>query len=310
MTCFKPLTGYRTPQGTVSFKGGGPWQARLTVSCGNCIGCRAEKKREWAVRGMHELQMTAHPATGVEKACFLTLTYANAHLPENGNLSKPDWQNFAKRLRNRIGPFRYFMAGEYGDQGQRAHLHAILFQADLREDRVHYKTTDEGNDLYMSPTVDSAWGKGTHTLGRVSFDSMAYVASYVQTKITGENAAEHYQKVNPETGELYDQVPEFALMSRGGKHNKGLGYTWIEKWHRNVYPRDVVRLNGADMTPPQYYDRWYKEHFPEKWPEVQKQRAIKCERWAFDNTPERLEIKEKIFKAKYKRYKANKNKRR
>lgn len=307
MTCFKPLTGYRTAGGQIRFKGDGPWQQRLTVSCGSCSGCRAEKKREWAVRGMHEMQMTADPATGVEKACFLTLTYADEFLPENGNLQKRDWQTFAKRLRHEIGPFRYFMCGEYGDENERAHYHAILFQQDLREDREQYTTTPEGHDLFMSPTINNTWNKGLHTIGRVSFDSMAYVASYVQQKITGEKAAEHYTKINHETGEIYKQTPEFALMSRGRQDQRGLGYTWIKKWHRNVYPLDQVHLNGVVMTPPQYYDRWYKKTYPEKWPEVAKQRALKCDLWAHDNTPERLAVKERIFKNKCAQY--NKTKR-
>lgn len=313
MACFHPITGYRVPGGQVKFTGSGPWTQRVTVPCGSCVGCGAERQRQWGVRGMHELQMSEDPVSRIPTASFLTLTYATEHLPENGNLDVKHWQDFAKRARAKIGKFKFLMCGEYGDEDntERCHLHAILFGQDFSWDRTQSHKTPAGNQLFISPTLDKLWGKGLHTIGSVSFDSVAYVASYINKKVRGDEAKEYYRRTNLDTGEVYDQVPEFGLMSRGGRTGHGLGYSWIEKYHSEVYPSDEVIVNGTPGQPPDYYDRWYKKKYPDKWPEIEEKRKLKQEKYAADNTPERLAVKEAVFKARFRQYKErkrNKNK--
>jgi len=254
---------------------------------------------------MHELpfSLDTHPTRKTPKASFLTLTYSEAHLrtEENphANLDKRDWQLFAKRLRDQAGPFRFLMCGEYGDKRDRRHLHAIIFGHDFREDRVQTEKTNQGYNLFVSPLLDHAWGKGRHTIGDVSFDTISYVAGYINKKVNGEKADKHYRRINPVTGQSYAQVPEFALASR----NKGLGNQWIEKYHPEVYPRDEVIINGERGTPPNYYDRWYKENYPSEYEELTAKRLVKAKENAQDNTPERLAVKERVFKSKYANYK-------
>lgn len=300
MPCFHPIVGYRVPGGQVKTRGSGPWTERLTIACGQCVGCGAERQRQWGVRGMHELAMTIGPDRST-RASFLTLTYSDANLPENGILRLRDWQLFAKRLRRRHGRFRFLMCGEYGseDHTERCHFHAVLFGIDFREDRTKIHKTPKGHQLFISPALDAAWGLGIHTIGNVSFDSVSYVAGYINKQVRGEEKKEHYQRLNTETGELYDQVPEFGTMSR----NPGLGAKWIEKYHPEVYPADEVIVNGAPGVPPAYYDRWYAKHFPTAWEEVQERRKIKAEKNKADCTPERLAVRERVFKARHNNYK-------
>ena len=33
------------------------FDGKLTLPCGNCIGCRLERSRQWAVRCMHEASL-------------------------------------------------------------------------------------------------------------------------------------------------------------------------------------------------------------------------------------------------------------
>lgn len=66
----------------------------ITVPCGKCIDCRLDRSRDWALRCMHELQ------TSEFGACFVTLTYDDAHLPEGRSLDYRDFQLFMHRLRN------------------------------------------------------------------------------------------------------------------------------------------------------------------------------------------------------------------
>lgn len=306
MPCFHPLTGYRTPGGQVSFATQGPWVQRTTVACGSCVGCKAERTRQWAVRGMHELQMSTdgHPTNPLPRACFITLTYADEHLPENSQLVYRDWQLFAKKLRQKTGGFRFLMCGEYGDPGktERPHFHAIIFGCDFSIDRTPSHKTAEGHQLYLSPTLDKIWNKGFHTIGSVSHDSIAYCASYINKKVTGDKAQAHYERVNTKTGEVFNQVPEFGNMSR----NPGLGSSWIEKYHAEVYPRDEVLFKGKPATPPAFYDRWYAERFPEAMEAIKQKRVIKALKHAENNTRERLATREKVFKAGYSNYQLKK----
>ncbi len=253
---------------------------------------------------MHELPFCD------DKASFITLTYDDEHLPENGNLprcgvdketgevDKPvDWQNFAKKLRYHNGPFRYLMCGEYGEEKDRCHYHAIIFGHDFTEDRKFYKTSESGEKLYTSEKLKKSWDHGFHTIGSVSFDSACYVAGYIQKKIRGKTAKAHYSRKN-KNGEAYTQNPEFGLMSR----NKGLGHKWIERYYADVYPFDEVIINGKQQTPPSFYDRWYEKHFPSEWEEVKAKRKQKAVTNIEDNSPERLRVKKICFTSKHAAY--------
>ncbi len=264
---------------------------------------------------MHEV-----PFATDEKACFLTATYSDENLPENGNLKKSDWVKFAKKLRHKMGPFRFLMCGEYGSRKhtERCHMHAIILNHDFIEDRVPLETTEQGHQLYTSETLSKLWPHGFVSIGNVSHDSAAYVASYIQKKFKGkpEDKRRHYNHpsrdpnyINPNTGEIgtYDQVPEFALMSRGdnSKHpltGYGLGHAWITKYYREVYPRDEILVNGHLASPPDYYDRWYEQHFPAEMAEVKKQRLIRGAKHIENNSPERLAIRKAVFTSKAHQY--------
>ncbi len=51
------------------------------VPCGQCINCRLEKARQWAVRCVHEAQLYA-------QNCFITLTYSDEHIPQDHSIQK------------------------------------------------------------------------------------------------------------------------------------------------------------------------------------------------------------------------------
>jgi len=103
MPCYSPITGYRSKEINPTGKRSivfNPAKAEqrdqaLQISCGQCIGCRLERSRRWAVRCMHEAQMHRY-------SCFLTLTYSDEFLPSDGTLVLKDFQDFMKRLRKRV----------------------------------------------------------------------------------------------------------------------------------------------------------------------------------------------------------------
>lgn len=248
MPCYSPLTGYRSKDLTATGKRGIVFNRNASLSgspvpipCGQCIGCRLERSRQWAVRCMHE--KLSH-----DKSSFLTLTYDNDHLPRDMSLNKRDLQLFFKRAREAFGKFRYYACGEYGSETRRPHYHAIMFGLDFPDARF-YKASPTGDRWYRSDQLDKVWGAGFCTIGAVTFNSASYVASYVVDKITGPKAAEYYSYVDAD-GLVHSRLPEFTVMSR----RPGIGKAAYDLYGNHWYNRDSCVVNGKAVTPPRYYD--------------------------------------------------------
>lgn len=267
MGCYHPLSAYvhdrldgrRTIKVCKSYRGPdtvgfddsrlfpGETVRHVLLPCGQCIFCRLRKSLEWTVRCWHEYRMTS-------KGVFLTLTYDDDHLPcldgtRIGTLRYNDFQLFAKRLRQKVGSFRFLMCGEYGSHGtRRPHYHAILFGLTL-DDLQPWKR-EPTYVLYRSKTVESAWQNGFCTVGEIEPSCINYVCRYNLKKVTGAKADDWYQ----------GRTPEFLRMSL----KPGIGAGWLSHFQDDVYKldyitdeviRDSVRYNGHDVRPPRYYDK-------------------------------------------------------
>lgn len=250
--------------------------ALLQLPCGQCVGCRLERSRQWAVRCMHEASLH-------EDNCFITLTYDDASLPEDGSLDKRHWQLFAKRMRKRCGSFRFFHCGEYGEKLGRPHYHACIFGFDF-PDKVYFKDSHSGEKLYTSRLLDDLWSLGYGTVGAVSFESASYVARYVMKKVTGEAADSHYGGLQP----------EYVTMSR----RPGIARGWFERWSNEVFPSDEVIARGFPCKPPRYYDVLQEAAEPSVFDLVKRKRRIELRKHSKDLTPERLAVREKCAKAR------------
>lgn len=306
MSCYHPIKAYpygitKNGKQQLVFKAPSPGHQSIKVPCGQCIGCRLEKSRQWALRMTHEASL-------YEENSFITLTYDDEHRPEDYSLNKEHFKKFMKRLRQQAKrkygkeKIRYFHCGEYGEESYREHYHAILFNFDFR-DKTYYKTHND-NDLYTSDFLNSLWPFGHAIIGQFSFETAAYVARYVTKKITGKqaeaNKAIHglspYHRVNALTGELTEVIPEYATMSL----KPGIGKKWYETYQSDCYPSDFLVVNGVKMQPPKYYDSLYPDIQTIK--DRRKQRAIQHES---NNTPRRLRIRETIKMAQATQLKRN-----
>ncbi len=284
MACFSPIPAYRSHGGgiTCSPTNGGFYDRHLEVACGQCIGCRIERRRQWAVRILHESMMH-------DENSFVTLTIDDKHLPDDRSLDVRHFQLFLKRYRKSSGPLRYFHCGEYGDQTDRPHYHAILFGTNFSQDRKIYSET-KTNTLYQSEHLNSLWELGNCLIGDVSLQSARYVAGYINKKITGQRAEEHYQFIEPKTGEVFDRKPEYATMSR----RPGIGSTYYERWWRQMYPRDEVVVGTKPQQPPKYYDEKYKLTHPEEFEKIEKKRKAKAIKYEHEKTYDRLRTRERV----------------
>lgn len=295
MPCYGPLTGYYSAVVSDTGKRRIVFDKRrsltgipMSVPCGQCVGCRLERSRVWAVRLMHEKR--SH-----NRACFVTLTYDDDHLPllqgpgiyRRETLVMRDAQLFMKRLRKKFGEgIKFYMCGEYGDETFRPHYHAILYSVAF-DDMRRVGENKRGEGLFTSDQLSDLWPAGIHRVGEVTFDSCAYVARYVVKKITGDRADSHYA----------GRLPEFTNMSR----RPGIGKSYFEKYRSEILTHDSVVINGMEVTPPRFYGDMFLNSYnvPEateflKLKATRKRKAIAL---AWDNSGGffgRLRVKETI----------------
>lgn len=251
------------------------------VACGRCDGCLLDRSRQWAIRCDNERQMH-------DQNSFLTLTYSPENLIYGGNqygTLVPDhlmlfWKRLRKRIRKRI---RYFACGEYGDKFSRPHYHACLFGFDFPDKT--WDNTKNGNNYYHSDMLDDIWGHGRCVIGDVTFESAAYVARYILGKKFGKDAQRYKQE---------GIEPEFVRMSR----RPGIGSEWLDKFQSDVYPHDyMVIRNGIKVKPPKYYNQKYLKSHPLDYEDIQERRKIEAIPRMWNNTPERLRVRERVKKA-------------
>lgn len=288
MTCYSPMTLYPSKKGINPETGKIPLtgfkQSTMKngqrVPCGKCIGCHLERSWQWSIRCMAEAQES-------EFSEYVTFTYRDDALTyggaEHGILVPRDLELFWKRLRKEYGNgIRYFACGEYGDNTNRPHYHAIIYGVNLQDKK--YYSTKNGYKLYSSDNFNHIWGHGNCIIGDVTYESCAYVARYVLKKRTGANKA--YYAAN-------GIEPEFVRMSR----RPGIGLKWLEKYHRDIYPNDqMVIRGGSKRRPPRYFDLKFEEKNPQLMEQIRNSRKINAEKQWQENEPKRLKIREKIKK--------------
>lgn len=210
MLCISPVNGHR---------------------CGRCMACRISRQREKKIRICHESEYFI-------KKCFLTLTYDENHIPENGSLVKKDLQDFMKRLRKYFPAqsIKYFACGEYGDQTHRPHYHVILFGCDMYD--TPFKVLRKFKTECWCEC--RAWDKGQCTIAPFNEARASYVAKYCVKKWTGKDAEEHYQ----------GRQPEFCLASQG------LGLHWLKDHAKLVVQDGFIRVGQGGRAPlPRYYEQ-------------------------------------------------------
>ena len=303
MTCYRPLSAYRSHELTTKnnkrkinfLKYSAPWdkdhygEDYLELPCGQCIGCRIERSRQWAIRCVHEASL-------YENNCFITLTFSDEHLPKDRSLNVRHWQLFMKRLRKRFGAdIRFYHCGEYGEKFGRPHYHACVFNFDFPDKKLW--KTNNGQRIYTSEILSELWGQGFCTIGSVTFESAAYVARYIMKKVNGAAAEDHYQYIDPETGEIFDRKPEYTTMSR----RPGIGKAWFDKYYKDVYPGDFVVLNGKKMRPPRYYDTQYEILYPSEYEKLKEDRKVNAQKYVDNNTKERLNVREQVQRLRLKK---------
>lgn len=269
MGCNATITGYKSLRANengkypIMFRRTGDTEFKPTnLPCGRCMGCRIAKSKEWTIRCLHESALH-------DKNCFVTLTYDDNNLPDNRSLVKSDLQKFFKRLRKDYN-VRFFACGEYGDQLDRPHYHALIFGYDFSDDRD--LVADGKYRLYRSDYLERKWPCGYSTIGDLTPETAAYTARYCVKKVTGDHAASHYVRLDESTGELYYVEPEFIQMSR----RPGIGKAWFDQFKTDCYPKDFITQAGKRYKIPKYYDKLLEDIAPLELSQVKEARKVKA----------------------------------
>lgn len=255
------------------------------LGCGQCVGCRLDRSRQWANRCLLELEYH-------DSAYFVTLTYNDDHVPrsyygdpESGeaqpslSLAKRDFQLFMKRLRKAFpdDKIRFFACGEYGPSTMRPHYHAILFGLHLH-DLVPFSRSEQGFTYYISQSLQDVWSVrdippgssvnqwsvtplapiGHILVADVTWETCAYTARYVMKKLNGPEA-QFYSDFNIE--------PPFSLMSR----KPGIARQWYDD-HPDLYDFEYINVKtptgGRKFRPPKYFDKLYDLDHPDESAEI------------------------------------------
>ena len=302
----------------------------MEVGCGQCLGCRLDYSRMWAMRIAHEAAMWEYHGGN----CFVTLTYRDKmacdsieqlekglYVPDDWSLNKKHMRDFFKRLRKACPDYklRYFYAGEYGKKCKhgidvelvgcplcnvgRPHYHVCLFNCSF-DDLEPYES-DGGITRYTSAKLADIWGYGFVDVGELTYGSANYTAKYILKKIGGIHKDDHYLTYDM-NGEITFISPEYVAMSRGNAKYKGqkcgIGASWYEKFKSDVFPSDEVPVPGEGVMygVPRYYDEILREEEPDLYEEVKRTRREWLKAHEEDLTPRRLEDKHICAKARVK----------
>lgn len=187
---------------------------------------------------------------------------------------------------------RYLHCGEYGEENGRPHHHALLFNCDFPDKQILKRP--RGKALYSSKILEEVWSDpqtsesiGYSSIGQVNFTTAAYVAGYIQKKITGAAAPDHYQ----------GREPEFSLKST----RPGIGSKWYDKFKAELYPRDYTVVKGIKGKIPRFYDKKYQCTNPEDYAILKNNRMLKAKTNP-NYSPARLLAAEQIQKSRDEQY--------
>ena len=275
MACYHPQKAYKARDGRVTFSRKDAI-SNLTLPCGNCLGCRMERSRQWGTRMLHE-------ATLHKENMFITLTYDDEHLPIDESINVKHFQKFMKAYRHKISPIkiRFFHAGEYGEENRRPHYHAIIFGHDFKDKEPWKK------NLYTSETLTKIWQNGFTSIGDVTLESATYVAKYILKKITGTLAQEHYNHIT-RYGEEVSLTPEYTTMSR----RPGIASAWYQEYKSDIYPENFITVKGKKIQVPKYYQNILKIEDDHEYQKLRRKQKREADKRKKDNTPDRLAVRE------------------
>lgn len=212
----------------------------IEVNCGKCLNCIENKKKEKALRLIHEMN-------DYKFKYFITLTMSELEASRSKSgvttVRKEDLRNYIKKLQyyekryNMItsnkSKLKYIACGEYGEVTERAHYHLVLL-----------------TNRFIEHKIITCWKKGMVKCERLK-DARAiyYTAGYTDKKY--QNYFKDKYKEDKD-----DREVAFLKASRG--NGKKRIYEAIAKKEINAEKYFMESFNGKNKLPT-YYKNIIKE---------------------------------------------------
>lgn len=199
----------------------------VKIKCGKCVLCRIDRQKEWTQRMMWQWQSDSY------RGHFVTLTYADQYLPSDNSLHYEDLQKFNKRLRKRLEKtgikYKFYAAGEYGEEKLRPHWHICIF----------------GNVPYY--ILMKCWTFGRIDVRPLNRSRMRYTLKYLEKQ--------EYMQDEVFTAKFGNLKPPMHHMSNG------IGAKWIEN-HLDKLEDGYLVYKGSNhhdkiVLVPRYYRNKY-----------------------------------------------------
>lgn len=232
-----------------------PKYVDVRIPCGKCLGCHADRARNYSTRAIHE-----YYAHREKKGAFITLTFNEDMLHRRDVLDyrsiyRSEFNGFLKRLRSRVKDkygieFRVFASGEYGELHLRPHYHMLVYGFDF-PDKIPFRyRVYNGKKIvyYRSPFLESVWKPagdapsfGYSYIGELNQSTCQYVCGYVADKLDEFGERDYRQ--------LGIEKPFFYTPSK-----TGLGYDYFMQYYQEIFAKGYCHWHNKCKAPiPPYY---------------------------------------------------------
>lgn len=290
MRCTSPITAWESPSGGSPILS--PWSGvelgrEFLIGCGKCLGCQLDRSSSWATRAVHESRY-------FDALSFLTLSWADAHMPANPEDARHELRKFVMRVRKMFGPgLRFFGCMELGERFSRPHAHFCVYGEAFTEDAEPVAKSKTGNVLWRSPVLERLWTGGFSWVGEFSAESAAYVARYCVKKADQPSSV---SLAHPVTGEVVDWPtvyrPFYPL-------RPALGVRFVDEFPQDCWSGLRAR-GGARIRTPRAYSKRLERLDPARYDERKSETiaAVTAARDLHEESPARLAVKAEVMRAR------------
>lgn len=234
------------------------------TGCGSCLECRVADRRSMASRLHHESRYW-------KDASFITLTYNNENLPDDGSVYPAHPAEFVLKLRRYLcrrskcakGPnkncrglcpkIKTFGCMEYGRNpvtGKifRPHYHLVIFGFQFDDLSNPKECSNPWSKkkwfTYRSQKCADLWKKGFVEIGKLEPAAAEYVCGYTVKKLKGEDKEKFYGNKRPE-----------GVCCR----SQGIGKRFVEQYTDFLLRNGMVSFRKSKIPLPRYYKKLLKK---------------------------------------------------
>lgn len=227
-------------------------QNPLTVTCRKCDECIAHRKRHLLGKVLAE-QQTA------KEVWFSTYTYGGGYENEEAYLLNYDhMQNTFKLMRRAGHRFKYLVVGEYGEEKERAHWHALIFwESTPPEMPMGERTEETGDGFWHHGYVQheyprSKTGVGAYCMKYMTKNNTQYRKNIKKSNNLGDKylldlakrtaraglplfAKENIFTISEQTERARNGAQFFYPLERSSGIFERMLFAWLEEW-AEVHP--------------------------------------------------------------------------